>query len=90
MTRYFKRIAFTLARAVVLACLLLGALVIAYFGFRLIVLAGSTIASAWQAELCIPLIMLVAGACMCLLAGHFLGDNAGLKDVQRSKEPSKD
>jgi len=74
MKRFFKRIALTLTRAVLLAILLLGAVVIAYFCFRLLVTVGGAIASAWHVELCVPLIMLVAGAGMCLLAGHLLGD----------------
>ena len=88
MTRSFKRIAFKFARAIVLSILLVGALVIAYCCFRIASVVAGAIADAWHAELCIPLLMLVAGVCLCGLAGHLLGDD-GRSDVQRPRKLSK-
>jgi xanthosine utilization system XapX-like protein len=70
-----KMVALVLIRAVVLAIVLLVGLWIGYWCLRLIIAIGGAIATAWHVELCIPLVMLVAGVSMCWLAGHLLGED---------------
>jgi len=89
MTRSFKRTAFRLTRAVVQSILVAVALVIAYRVLRIVFAIGSAIADACQAKLFIPLIMLVAGSGICLLAGHLLGDESRT-DQYQSKNTGKD